>query len=123
MNIAIIRTFIIPRKLASNYQSVMRKLEAMEKKYEGQFKEIYQTLNYLISPPSESSPRSGLGATMRLNTSEKIGHSEEILSAAQARLADPSACLPEHSNDSNKLEDIHAGGSGTNQPGGSLGVG
>lgn len=59
MNIAIIRTFIMLRKLASNYQAVMRKLEAMEKKYEGRFKEIYQTLNYLISPPAESTRKIG----------------------------------------------------------------
>jgi ORF6N domain len=53
MNIAIIRTFVMLCKLASNYQAVMRKLEAMDKKYEGRFKEIYKTLNYLINPPSE----------------------------------------------------------------------
>ncbi len=53
MNIAIIRTFVMLRKMASNYQAVMRKLEAMDKKYEGRFKEIYKTLNYLINPPTE----------------------------------------------------------------------
>jgi ORF6N domain len=52
MNIAIIRTFVMLRKMASNYQAVMRKLEALDKKYEGRFKEIYKTLNYLINPPT-----------------------------------------------------------------------
>lgn len=58
MNVAIIRTFIVLRKIASNYQKIMEKLERLEKKYEGRFKEIYKTLNYLIDPPSEKEMRS-----------------------------------------------------------------
>ncbi|MFZ6010301.1 MAG: hypothetical protein ACOYXT_08115 [Bacteroidota bacterium] len=52
MNIAIVRTFVMLRKMASNYQAVMRKLETLEKKYEGRFDEIYKTLSYLIDPPT-----------------------------------------------------------------------
>jgi hypothetical protein len=52
MNIVIIRTFILLRRIAANYQEVMRKLEIMEKKYEGRFRQIYKTLNYLINPPA-----------------------------------------------------------------------
>jgi hypothetical protein len=51
MNIAIIRTFVFLRRLVSGYSDIMRKLESMERKYEGRFKEIYNTLNYLINPP------------------------------------------------------------------------
>ncbi len=51
MNIAIVRAFVLLRKLASNYQEIMKKLESMESKYDGRFKEVYQTLNYLINPP------------------------------------------------------------------------
>jgi hypothetical protein len=53
VNIAIVRTFVFLRKLAANYKDVMHKLEEMEKTYEGRFKEIYNTLNYLINPPEE----------------------------------------------------------------------
>ena len=51
MNIAIIRTFVFLRRAAVNYHELQRKLESMERKYEGRFKEIYNTLNYLINPP------------------------------------------------------------------------
>lgn len=51
-NILIIRTFVLLRRVAANYQVVMRKLENMEKKYDGRFREIYKTLNYLINPPA-----------------------------------------------------------------------
>jgi hypothetical protein len=58
MNVSIIRTFIMLRRIASNYHKIMEKLERLEKKYEGRFKEIYKTLNYLIDPPSEKDMRS-----------------------------------------------------------------
>ena len=53
VNISIIRTFIFLRRLAGNYKEVMKKLEEMEQKYDGRFKEIYKALNYLIDPPKE----------------------------------------------------------------------
>jgi cytochrome c1 len=59
VNIAIIRTFIFLRRLASNYKDVMRKLAEMERKYDGQFKDVYKTLNYLINPPKENRRRIG----------------------------------------------------------------
>jgi hypothetical protein len=57
MNVSIIRTFILLRKIASNYQKIMDKLETLERKYEGRFKEIYKTLNYLLDPPESQKQR------------------------------------------------------------------
>lgn len=51
MNIAIVRTFIMLRKMSGNYQEIMTKLETMEKKYEGRFKDIYKALNHLLDEP------------------------------------------------------------------------
>jgi len=48
MNIAIVRTFIMLRKMAGNYQEIMAKLEDLEGKYEGRFKDIFKALNYLL---------------------------------------------------------------------------
>ncbi|MBK8722744.1 MAG: ORF6N domain-containing protein [Saprospiraceae bacterium] len=56
MNIAIMRTFVALRKLAVNYDELLKKLEVMEKDYDGKFQEIYQTLEYLISPQSKRNP-------------------------------------------------------------------
>jgi hypothetical protein len=53
MNIAIVRTFIFLRKVAADYGKIMNKLASLEKKYDSQFKDIYQTLSYLIDPPEE----------------------------------------------------------------------
>jgi hypothetical protein len=58
MNISIVRTFVILRKIAGNYIEIMKKLEELEKKYEGRFRDIYKTLNYLIDPPEETSKKS-----------------------------------------------------------------
>jgi len=52
MNILIIRTFVALRKMALNYQEIMQKLEAMELGNSKKFKEIYEALNFLLSPPN-----------------------------------------------------------------------
>jgi len=58
MNVTIIRTFVMLRKMASNYKEVMEKLEEMESEYGGKFKEIYKALTYLMNPEPEP-PESG----------------------------------------------------------------
>jgi hypothetical protein len=50
VNITIIRSFILLRQLAINYKEVMAKLNELEARYEGKFKEIYKAINYLINP-------------------------------------------------------------------------
>ncbi len=59
MNIAIIRTFVFLRRAAVNYQELLKKLESMERKYEGRFSEIFKALNYLINPPAKNNKRIG----------------------------------------------------------------
>ena len=55
MNIAIVRTFVMLRKMALNYQEIMKKLETMESNYESRFK----ALKYLLEPPAN--PRKKIG--------------------------------------------------------------
>lgn len=52
MNIAIIRTFIMLRKASGNFQEIAGKLEALDRKYEGRFEDIYKALNQLIDQPN-----------------------------------------------------------------------
>jgi len=59
MNILIIRTFVALRKMALNCQEIMQKLEAMELGNSKKFKEIYEALNFLSSPPNP--PRKRIG--------------------------------------------------------------
>ena len=44
MNIAIMRTFIALRKIASNYKKIMQKIEEMQRQYDGKFSELYYAL-------------------------------------------------------------------------------
>lgn len=48
VNIAIIRTFVLIRQYALNYKELQEKLQKLEKKYNKNFKEIYQALNVMI---------------------------------------------------------------------------
>jgi len=56
MNIAIIRTFVTLRKMALNYTEIAKKLEEIESKYDGKFKEVYKALKHLLSPPTDPIP-------------------------------------------------------------------
>jgi hypothetical protein len=59
MNIAIMRTFVALRKVASNYQEVMQILTEMRNQYDSQFEELYAALEKLINPPLPPRPRVG----------------------------------------------------------------
>jgi hypothetical protein len=59
MNIAIMRTFVALRKVASNYQEIMQILTDMKGQYDAQFEELYTALEKLINPPQEPRPRIG----------------------------------------------------------------
>lgn len=59
MNIAIIRTFVALRKVASNYKEIMEILMEMRSQYDAQFEQVYTALEKLINPPQEPRPRIG----------------------------------------------------------------
>lgn len=56
MNIAIIRTFVTLRKMASNHNEILAKVEEMERSYDKKFTEVFDTLKYLLSPKSKRNP-------------------------------------------------------------------
>mgnify|MGYP000256068971 CR=1 FL=1 len=55
-NISIIRTFVALRKLASNYNEILMRIEEMEKSYDKQFNEVFDTLKHLLRPKSKRNP-------------------------------------------------------------------
>jgi hypothetical protein len=59
MNVAIVRTFIQLRKMANNYDEILKKVEQMEARYDLQFAEIYQALLHLTDKPKPSRPKIG----------------------------------------------------------------
>ena len=48
VNIQIMRTFINLRKLLSSNADLLKKIEAMEKKYDTQFKIVFETIKQLL---------------------------------------------------------------------------
>ncbi|MFN8296562.1 MAG: ORF6N domain-containing protein [Chitinophagales bacterium] len=48
VNISIIRAFIALREFALNFNELSDKISEMEKKYDKQFKDVYEALNYLM---------------------------------------------------------------------------
>lgn len=53
MNIQIMRTFGKLREMMMNYQELKDKVEAMERKYDTQFKSIFDAIKLLISNDQE----------------------------------------------------------------------
>jgi len=51
VNIAIMRTFVKLRELLMTHKELARKLEAMEKKYDSQFKIVFDAIRQLMEPP------------------------------------------------------------------------
>lgn len=62
MNIAIMRTFVMMRRLSACYEELQRRIEELEISTDTQFNEIYQALTKLLSKSEESSaPRRKIG--------------------------------------------------------------
>lgn len=57
VNIQIMRVFVGLRRAAVTYVVLKRKIEDMEKKYDGQFSVVFQTIKRLLEPPPEPPKR------------------------------------------------------------------
>jgi len=51
VNIEIMRAFVRLRELMSTHRDLARKLEALEKKYDAQFKVVFDAIRQLMTPP------------------------------------------------------------------------
>lgn len=52
VNILIMRAFVKLRELLASHKDLARKLEEMEKKYDAQFKVVFEVIKQLMEPPS-----------------------------------------------------------------------
>ena len=59
VNIAIMRTFVQLREMLASNNELARKLKQMKKKYDEQFKVIFEVISQLMSPPEK--PRKKIG--------------------------------------------------------------
>ena len=53
VNIQIMRAFVSFRKMGYICEEVKKKIEAMEKKYDGQFRVVFNALKKLMEPPKK----------------------------------------------------------------------
>src|SRR5213592_4579380 len=52
VNIAIMRAFVRLRRMLTTNEPLARKLDALEKKYDAQFKAVFDAIRQLMSPPA-----------------------------------------------------------------------
>ena len=57
VNIQIMRAFVNLRRIALTHTALKRKIENMERKYDGQFKVVFEAIKKLLEPPPETKKR------------------------------------------------------------------
>jgi hypothetical protein len=62
VNIEIMRAFVRLRQMLGANTELARRLEALEKKYDAQFKVVFDAIRGLMGPPSKPRRRIGFGA-------------------------------------------------------------
>ena len=65
VNVEIIRTFVRLRELMATHKDLTRKLEALEKKYDSQFKVVFDALRQLMAPSVSKRKKIGFRARER----------------------------------------------------------
>lgn len=61
VNIEIMRTFVRLRRMLASNAELSRKLNALEKKYDAQFKVVFEAIRQLMAPPQKSKKIIGFG--------------------------------------------------------------
>jgi hypothetical protein len=61
VNIEIMRAFVRMRQLLAAHADLARKLDALEKKYDAQFRVVFDAIRQLMAPPPEPAKRGRIG--------------------------------------------------------------
>lgn len=56
VNIQIMRAFVKLRELLNTHKDLARKLDKLEKKYDAQFKSVFDAIKLLMTPPPDTDP-------------------------------------------------------------------
>ena len=59
MNIAIVEAFISLKQFALNYKELSKKIKELENKYNKQFKDVYEAINYLLQKDKQETEQQG----------------------------------------------------------------
>ncbi|MBI2813139.1 MAG: ORF6N domain-containing protein [Opitutae bacterium] len=65
VNIEIMRAFVRLRQMIAGHADLARKLAAIEKKYDAQFKAVFDAIRELMTPPAPKRREIGFHATLR----------------------------------------------------------
>jgi hypothetical protein len=60
VNVEIIRTFVRLREIISSHRDLEKKLEALECKYDGKFKAIFEAIRQIMNPCSGPKRKIGI---------------------------------------------------------------
>jgi hypothetical protein len=75
VNIEIMRAFVRLRQILASHKDLARKLEELEKKYDGQFRVVFDAIRQLMTPPDPKPRRIGFrardGRSANIDTSSK----------------------------------------------------
>ncbi len=71
VNIAIMRAFVRLRELLATNADLVRKLEQIEKKYDGQFRIVFDAIRQLMASPSKSPHEVGFHAIPKPKSAHK----------------------------------------------------
>jgi hypothetical protein len=61
VNIQIMRTFAKLREIISQHKDLGRRLDDLEKKYDAQFRVVFDAIRQLMAPPEQKSPKRRIG--------------------------------------------------------------
>jgi phage regulator Rha-like protein len=61
VNIEIMRTFVRLRRILASHAGLARKLDALEKKYDAQFKIVFDAIRQLMAPPEPEPSKKRIG--------------------------------------------------------------
>jgi hypothetical protein len=61
VNIEIMRAFVRLRRIIATHADLARKLEALEKKYDAQFRVVFDAIRRLMAPPEPEPPKKRIG--------------------------------------------------------------
>jgi len=65
VNVEIMRAFVRLRQMLASHEELARKLDALERKYDVQFKAVFDAIRELMTPPAPSRRRIGFETTRK----------------------------------------------------------
>ena len=61
VNIEIMRAFVRLRQILASNKELAKRLEDLEKKYDGQFRVVFEAIRQLMAPPEPEPPKKRIG--------------------------------------------------------------